>query len=85
MLVTVALIVGEITNAAQRSWWESLSLTTDTVSGLLVLSITVLVVNQLLNLRQDRQQSRVVAAQAAIVVAQGFESVQARPSSKARS
>ena len=45
MLVTVALIVGEITNAAQRGWWESHSLTTDTVSGLLVLSITVLVVN----------------------------------------
>ena len=75
MLVTVALIVGEITNAAQRGWWGSHSLTTDTVSGLLVLSITVLVVNQLLNLRQDRQQSRVVAAQAAIVVAQAAQSV----------
>jgi hypothetical protein len=83
MLVTVALIVGEITNAAQRSWWGSHSLTTDTVSGLLVLSITVLVVNQLINLRQDRQQSHAVAAQAAIVVAHGFESLQARPSSKA--
>jgi len=45
MLVTVALIVGGITNAAQRGWWGSHSLTTDTVSGLLVLSITVLVVN----------------------------------------
>ena len=55
MLVTVALIVGEITNAAQRNWWGSHSLTTDTVSGLLVLLITVLVVNQLLNLRQERQ------------------------------
>ena len=70
MLVTVALIVGEITNAAQRNWWGSHSLTTDTVSGLLVLLITVLVVNQLLNLRQDRQRSHAVAAQAAIVVAQ---------------
>src|SRR5215831_7095983 len=73
MLVTVALIVGEITNAAQRSWWGSHSLTTDTVSGLLVLLITVLVVNQLLNLRQDRQQRRAVAAQAAIVMAQAAE------------
>jgi hypothetical protein len=37
VLVTVALIVGEITNAAQRHWWGSHPLTTDTVSGLLVL------------------------------------------------
>jgi len=74
MLVTVALIVGEITNAAQRNWWGSHSLTTDTVSGLLVLLITVLVVNQLLNLRQDRQRSHAVAAQAAIVMAQAAQS-----------
>jgi hypothetical protein len=47
------------------------------VSGLLVLLITVLVVNQLLNLRQDRQQGHAVAAQAAIVVAQAAESVKA--------
>jgi hypothetical protein len=73
MLVTVVLIVGEITNAGQRSWWGSHSLTTDTVSGLLVLLITVLVVNQLLSLRQDRQQSHAVAAQAAIVMAQAAE------------
>src|SRR5215470_19782925 len=77
MLVTVALIVGEITNAAQRSWWGSHSLTTDTVSGLLVLLITVLVVNQLLNLRQDRQRSHVVAAQAAMVVAQAAQAARA--------
>jgi hypothetical protein len=77
VLVTVALIVGEITNAAQRSWWGSHSLTTDTVSGLLVLSITVLVVNQLINLRQDRQQSHAIAAQAAIVMAQAAQSAKA--------
>jgi hypothetical protein len=69
LLVMAALIVGEITNAAQRSWWGSHSLR-PTPSGLLVLLITVLVVNQLLNLRQDRQRSHAVAAQAAIVVAQ---------------
>jgi hypothetical protein len=75
MLVTVALLVGEITNAGQRDWWGSHSLTTDTVSGLLVLLITVLVVNQLINLRQDKQRSHAVAAQAAIVVAQAEQSV----------
>src|SRR5215470_793402 len=77
MLVTVALIVGEITNAAQRNWWGSHSLTTDTVSGLLVLLITVLVVNQLINMRQARQRSHAVAAQAAIVAAQAAQSAKA--------
>jgi hypothetical protein len=77
ILVTAALIVGEITNAAQRHWWGSHSLTTDTVSGLCVLLITILVVNQLINLRQDRQRSHAVAAQAAIVAAQAAQSARA--------
>ncbi len=77
MLVTLALILLEITDAGQRRWWSAHSLTTDTVSGLLVLLITVLVVNQLLNLRQARQRSHAVAAQAAIVVAQANRSVRA--------
>jgi hypothetical protein len=77
----VALIVGEITTAAQRGWWGSHSLTTDTVSGLLVLLITVLVVNQLISMRQDRQRSHAVAAQAAIVEAQAVQSAGAPVSS----
>src|SRR5215472_5891327 len=77
MLITVALIIGEINNAGQRHWWGSHSLTTDTVSGLLVLLITVLVVNQLLSLRQARQRSHAVAAQAAIVAAQAAQSARA--------
>jgi hypothetical protein len=77
MLVTVALIVGEINNAGQRRWWGSHSLTTSTVSGLLVLLITILVVNQLLNQRQARQRSHAVASQAAIVAAQAAQSAKA--------
>jgi hypothetical protein len=73
ILVTVALIASSLTNAPERNWWDSHSLTTDTVSGVLVLLITVLVVNQLLNLRQDRQQRQAIAAQAAIVMAQAAE------------
>lgn len=80
MLVTVALVVGEITNAGQRAWWGSHSLTTDTVSGLLVLLITVLVVNQLINLRQARQRSHAVAAQTALVAAQAVQSARAMSS-----
>ena len=77
ILITLALIVGEITNAGQRSWWGSHSLTTDTVSGMLVLLITVLVVNQLLNLRQDRQRGQAVASEAAIIEAQADRAAKA--------
>jgi hypothetical protein len=76
-LITVALVVGELTDAGQRRWWATRPLTTDTVAGLLVLLITVLVVNQLLNRRQSRQRGHAVAAQAAIVAAQGTRSAQA--------
>ena len=64
-LITVALVVDELTDAGQRRWWSARPLTTDTVAGLLVLLITVLVVNQLLNRRQSRQRGHAVAAQAA--------------------
>jgi hypothetical protein len=77
MLVTLALVVGELTDAGQRRWWASHPLTTNTVAGLLVLLVTVLVVNQLLNRRQARQRGHAVAAQAAIMVAQATRSAKA--------
>ncbi len=77
MLITIALVIGELTDAGQRRWWAARPLTTDTVAGLLVLLITVLVVNQLLNRRQAAQRGHAVAAQAAIVVAQGARSAEA--------
>ena len=76
-LITVALVVGELTDAGQRRWWAARPLTTDTVAGLLVLLITVLVVNQLLNRRQTRQRGHAVAAQAAIMGTQAARAVQA--------
>ena len=76
-LITLALVAGELTDAGQRRWWAARPLTTDTVAGLLVLLVTVLVVNQLLNQRQARQRGHAVAAQAAIMVAQATRSAQA--------
>ncbi len=77
MLITLALIVDEVTNAAQRSWWGNHSLTTDTVSGLLVLLITILVVNQLINLRQAKQRGQAVGAQTVIMLAQAARAAKA--------
>lgn len=73
-LITLALVAGELTDAGQRRWWAARPLTTDTVAGLLVLLITVLAVNQLLNRRQSRQRGHAVGAQAAIVMAQATRS-----------
>jgi hypothetical protein len=77
MLITLALVAGELTDAGQRRWWAARPLTTDTVAGLLVLLVTVLVVNQLLSRRQTRQRGHAVAAQAAILVAQAARSAEA--------
>jgi hypothetical protein len=77
MLITLALVAGELADAGQRRWWAARPLTTDTVAGLLVLLITVLVVNQLLTRRQARQRGHAVAAQAAIMTAQATRSAKA--------
>jgi hypothetical protein len=77
ILITLALVATELANPGQRAWWAARPLTTDTVSGLLVLLITVLVVNQLLTRQQAKQRGTAVAAQAAIMAAQATRSVQA--------
>jgi hypothetical protein len=69
-LVTAGLVIAEIDDTGMRHWWSSHALTTDTVSGLLVLLITFLVVNQVVRRRQLRDRSQAVAAQAAIMMAQ---------------
>jgi hypothetical protein len=69
-LLICALVILEITDAAIRRWWSGHALTTDTVSGLLVLLITLLVVDQVVRLRQRNNRARAVAAQAAIILAQ---------------
>ena len=69
-LLIAALVIVEITDAAVRRWWSGHALTTDTISGLLVLLITVLVVDQVVRLRQINSRARAVAAQAAIIMTQ---------------
>jgi hypothetical protein len=76
-LVAAGLVAADIGDFGMRRWWAGHALTTDTVSGLLVLLITVLVVNQLLRRRQLRSQSQAIAAQAAIMVTQAARSVRA--------
>jgi hypothetical protein len=71
-LVTVALVIGDIVDDGMRRWWDGHALTTDTVAGLLVLLITVLVVDQVVRARQINDRARAVGAQAAIIMGQAM-------------
>lgn len=73
-LAACALMVADGTDAGWRAWWDAHSFTTDTVSGIVVLAITFLIVDQVVRLRQTRDRSRAIAAQAAIMVAQAVRS-----------
>jgi len=77
VLVMVGLVIGDLTDAGMRRWWDAHALSTDTVSGLLVVLVTVLIVNQVVTWRQVRDRSRAIAAQAAIMMGQARRSSQA--------
>jgi hypothetical protein len=76
-LVACALVILDLTDGGLRRWNDVHALTTDTVAGLLVLLITVLVADQVIRLSQINARARAVAAQAAIVVTQAIRSSQA--------
>jgi hypothetical protein len=71
------LVIIDITDDALRRWWAGHAMTTDVVGGLLVLLITVLVVDQVVLLRQINDRSRTVAVQAGIMVSQASRTAQA--------
>ena len=75
--VTLGLVSLDMTNEGVRRWWAERALTTDTISGLLVLLVTVLIVDQVLNLRRNKDRSQATAAQAAIVMSQATRSAKA--------
>jgi hypothetical protein len=71
------LVILDINDDALRRWWDGHAMTTDVVGGLLVLLITVLVVDQVVLLRQINDRSRTVAVQAGIMVSQASRTTQA--------
>jgi len=76
-LVACTLVILDLTDAGLRRWWDAHALTTDTVAGLLVLMITVLVVDQVVRLRQGNSRARAVAVQVAILTTQANTAAQA--------
>jgi hypothetical protein len=76
-LVVCVLVILDVTDAPLRRWWEGHALTSDTVAGLLVLLITVLLVDQVVRRRQASNRARAVAVQGAIMMTQANRAAQA--------
>jgi len=76
-LGTVALICLDLGDRGIRLWWLTHAFTTDTVGGVLVVLLTVLVVDQVVRRRQILDRARAISAQAAILVAQASRAAQA--------
>jgi hypothetical protein len=77
LILTITLVVLDVADRGVHRFWATHALTTDTVAGLLVLALTVLVVNQVLNQRSVTQRSRAVAAQAGALLAQAKRAMEA--------
>ncbi len=70
LVVTVALVILDISDGSARAWWSRHSFTASVVAGVLVLLLTVLIVDRVNRMRQLKDRSLAVAAQAAVIVAQ---------------
>jgi hypothetical protein len=77
LLATAAFVVLDLTDAAVRRWGTAHTITVDTLCGVLVVLITVLVVNQVLARRTLEQRASAIAAQAAILLSQAVRTVRA--------
>ena len=76
-LLSSALIVLDLSDGAFRRWWSARAFTTDAIAASLVVLITVLIVNQVLRLRQQRDRFRATAAHAALLLSQASRATRA--------
>jgi hypothetical protein len=77
MAVVLALIALDLFDQTFNSWFDHHSFSTDVVSTLLGLAVTVLVIDRVADRRWLRERSRVMAAQAAIVAGQALRASKA--------
>ena len=75
-LVTLGLVAIDLADAGARRWWANRAFATDVVAGILVVLVTVLVVDQVVRVRQLRDRARATAAQAAILMVQAARAKQ---------
>jgi hypothetical protein len=65
--VLITLVVLDIVDRGVRVWFDTHAFTTDALTSVLVLLITVLIVNRIVSVRQQQDRMLVIAAQAAII------------------
>jgi len=70
LALTAVLVVLDISVGSVHRYWSRHSFTSSVLSGLLVLLLTVLIVDRVTRFRRIRDQSRAIAAQAAVVLAE---------------
>jgi hypothetical protein len=75
--LVLALVLLELLDRGVRRFWSGHSLTADTLAGVLVVAITVVVVDQIIRYRQIQGQSRAIGAQVAIMLSQARGAVDA--------
>lgn len=76
-VITAALVVLDLSDGSVRRYWYEHSFSSSVLSGLLVLLLTALVVDRVTRMRHFRDQSRAIAAQAAVIVVQAKRAVDA--------
>jgi hypothetical protein len=77
MVVVLALIALDLVDQSFNTWFDHHSFTTDAVSTLLGLAVAALVVDRIGDRRRLRDQAKVIAAQGAMIAAQGLRAHQA--------
>jgi hypothetical protein len=77
MVITAALVVLDISDRSVHRYWSRHAFTSSVLSGVLVLLLTILIVDRVIRVRQLKDQSRVMGAQAAVILAQAKRAVDA--------
>jgi hypothetical protein len=77
MAVVLALIALDLVDDSFNTWFDHHSFTTDAVSTLLGLAVAALVVDRISDRRRLRDRAQVMAAQGAMIAAQGLRTSQA--------
>jgi hypothetical protein len=77
LVLAVVLVALDLSAVSVQRYWSRHAFTSSVLSGLLVLLLTVLIVDRVTHFRQQRNQSRAIAAQAAMIVAQATRTADA--------
>ena len=77
MAIAVTLVVLDLSDSSVHRYWSRHSFTSSVLSGLLVLLLTVLIVDRVARARQLRGESRAIAAQAVVILAQALRAAHA--------